>query len=162
MSLLDDSELCLTSSSTGAGSCKVREIEDSSMSGALTMHPMSIANHSSITQAPAAARSMRRGGLPNRNVRTTADQAVPSEVPGLDKALGKCKDPIVAACSARKITLRMFSDMQSKHQKALAVCKTALDFIQDDFTDEDTLQWSCICAVCGMCDVCGLCDIHFA
>ena len=66
----------------------------------------------------------------------------------------------MAACSARKITLRMFSDMQSKHQKALAVCKTALDFIQDDFTDEDTLQWSCICAVCGMCDVCGLCDIY--
>ena len=135
MSLLDDSEMGLTSSSAGVGSCKVHEIEDSSMSDALTMQPMSIVTTSTT---PAAARPMRRGGLAIKNAKTTSEP--PSEVPGLEKAMGKCRDPVVAACTARKITLRIFGDVQTKHEKAIAACNNALNFIQDDFTDEDTLQ----------------------
>lgn len=143
MALLDDSEmsLSLTNSSTGVGSCKVIEIEDSSMSDALTMQPTSNA----LTTTSAAARPMRRGGPAIKTARTTTEQSSLSEVPGLDKAMGKCKDPVVAACAARKVTLRMFGDVQTKLEKAKAVCQNALNYIQDDFTDEDILPWSFMC-----------------
>ncbi len=72
------------------------------------------------------------------NAATAAIAAMPpSQFPALDKCLKGCRDPIIAGPKIRKATLKDFSVLEARMERAVEVCKEALNYIQDDFDSED-------------------------
>ena len=61
-------------------------------------------------------------------------------MPGLDKALLKCNDPVIASCTGRRLTTKTLNDVKAKLDRATGACQKAMDSFRDDFDDQDKVS----------------------
>lgn len=110
--------------SCGAGSQQVRDVE-----------PLLLDDDSKPLQKSRPALLPKGGG---RHVAAQTQQE--SIVPGLDKALIKCKDPVIASCTGRRLTTKILNDVKAKLDRAIGACQKAMDSFKDDFDDQDKVS----------------------
>ena len=100
-----------------------------------------------LTEQPSSSGAFARAGVGAGSVagskrKALQDKGQPqsepgSEVPGLLKAVKKCKDPLATAVWARKVTIKEFNIVCEKLGKARAQSRATMELVKSDYPSED-------------------------